>query len=569
MYGQMNLCLLLQVIDTCKMNLWSFPSLNLIHLDKNNVRIGILMTIFQLIIMVTCTDASCPVSCQCESVSVDSKGLLKVTCSHQELKTFPSISVDTNSLNISHNAIGHLTHVNNLNILTFTHIRVMDVSYNDLSSIDQEFFTKFPMLESLNLSGNKLKEVHADLPKTLKVLELNSNYLTSVKDLGTFPQLQALYLAKNYLVNFDLNTENNRSVSSTGTSTMILPKLEILDLANNKLKQINTQLVGHFNSLKYLTLSHNDISQIGDFSIKEGQFDLEILDLSHNSLSSIPKGSFEKMDKLKYLSLAYNFISTIPKGIPAIEWCDLSYNQITSIVESKTSIYVHDVLLLGGNPLHCDCHLQWLKYFYNTRKYLLKYIEVGRDKFIPKCASPQHLSGKTWDLLNSDDFLCMNVPDDEHADSTLKGDNLISLEASQVGPTSITLKWETSAEVNNDNFKIKYHQFGKKKSFYEVHMTASKNKYTLKHLVSHTAYVICIKPLTDVQEVYQDCIEAITLEDSTIPVWLPTGWLSTLIIMTALFLLILALFVRCWKQTDMIFQTPRHLLEENNTKKNQ
>ena len=73
--------------------------------------------------------------------------------------------------------------------------------------------------------------------------------------------------------------------------------------------------------------------------------------------------------------------------------------------------FLQEVFLIGGNPLHCDCELLWLKELFNTREYLLKYIEIERNRFVPICASPDDVRGGMWDVLGDEAFGCENNRD--------------------------------------------------------------------------------------------------------------------------------------------------------------
>ncbi|CAH2295829.1 leucine-rich repeat-containing 43 isoform X1 [Pelobates cultripes] len=78
----------------------------------------------------------------------------------------------------------------------FTSLRVVD---KEVSDVD-EHLLRFHNLKELVLSVNKIKTVHSsNLPRTLKVLELCSNQISSLKELSTNPPptLQHLGLAYN------------------------------------------------------------------------------------------------------------------------------------------------------------------------------------------------------------------------------------------------------------------------------------------------------------------------------------------------------------------------------------
>ena len=45
---------------------------------------------------------------------------------------------------------------------------------------------------------------------------------------------------------------------------------------------------------------------------------------------------------------------------------------------------------------------------YDRREYVLKYIKIPHEDFVPTCASPSTLAGDSWNLLGDDVFRCDN-----------------------------------------------------------------------------------------------------------------------------------------------------------------
>lgn len=50
-------------------------------------------------------------------------------------------------------------------------------------------------------------------------------------------------------------------------------------------------------------------------------------------------------------------------------------------------------LSFGGNPLHCNCELLWLR-------------RLNREDDLETCATPQHLSGRYFWSIPEEEFLC-------------------------------------------------------------------------------------------------------------------------------------------------------------------
>lgn len=79
----------------------------------------------------------------------------------------------------------------------------LNLSYNKLTNprLHHEAFRKLRVLETLDLSGNALQAVPIGLPRSLRVLEIKNNQLSSIPDgaLTGMEKLQKLILSENQL----------------------------------------------------------------------------------------------------------------------------------------------------------------------------------------------------------------------------------------------------------------------------------------------------------------------------------------------------------------------------------
>lgn len=104
------------------------------------------------------------------------------------------------TLMLLHNSIAEIGR-NDLNLLyTLTEL---NLSYNQLTSpkVHREAFRKLRLLQTLDLSGNGLHSMPLGLPRSLQVLEIKNNQLTSIPDraLTGMENLQKLILSDNHL----------------------------------------------------------------------------------------------------------------------------------------------------------------------------------------------------------------------------------------------------------------------------------------------------------------------------------------------------------------------------------
>jgi len=120
--------------------------------------------------------------------------------------------------------------------------------------------------------------------------------------------------------------------------------------------------------LKSISMSFNSIERLKTSSFANLP-EIENITLDHMPrLKVIEKYAFVNLPKLKYLSLSNNpyLIHVGGKSfghtIPGIQILKLSNNAIDLLPEElKKSLPKLKSLDLTGNPLNCNCHLDWIK----------------------------------------------------------------------------------------------------------------------------------------------------------------------------------------------------------------
>uniref|UniRef100_A0A5S6QLY9 PPM-type phosphatase domain-containing protein n=1 Tax=Trichuris muris TaxID=70415 RepID=A0A5S6QLY9_TRIMR len=107
-------------------------------------------------------------------------------------------------------------------IVRYRHLQILDISYNNITSISNEFFQKLQMLQEINISGNQI----ASLPQSLTSLPLlttlraHSNLISSLPNLATCAQLMHIDLAANRITDVPI-------------SFMMAPRVKFIDVACN------------------------------------------------------------------------------------------------------------------------------------------------------------------------------------------------------------------------------------------------------------------------------------------------------------------------------------------------
>ncbi|KAM4542096.1 leucine-rich repeat and fibronectin type-III domain-containing protein 5 isoform 1-T5 [Odontesthes bonariensis] len=229
-------------------------------------------------------------------------------------------------------------------------------------------------------------------------LRLADNFVTSVKrrDFANMTRLVDLTLSRN-------------TISYIAPHAFAdLENLRALHLNSNRLTRINNDTFSGMSKLHHLILNNNQL-----MVIHQGAFNdllaLEELDLSYNNLDSVPWDSVQKMTSLHTLSLDHNMLDFIPEGtfslLQKLNRLDVTSNKLqklppdplfqraqvlaTSGILTPTSF----ALSFGGNPLHCNCELLWLRRLY-------------REDDLETCATPLQLTGRYFWSIPEEEFLC-------------------------------------------------------------------------------------------------------------------------------------------------------------------
>ncbi|XP_061684333.1 leucine-rich repeat and fibronectin type III domain-containing protein 1-like protein isoform X3 [Syngnathoides biaculeatus] len=230
-------------------------------------------------------------------------------------------------------------------------LRLMD---NFITTLRQRDFANMSSLIHLTLSRNTISQIRplafADL-QDLHALHLDANRLTTLDDahFQGLVNLRHLILANNQLHHI-----------SQGAFQDFLETLEDLDLSYNNLVDVPWETIS-------MLVSVNTLS------------------LDHNLIESVPEGIFSNLHKLARLDMTSNKLKKIPP--------DPLFLRIPVYAKMKGSPLTALVLSFGGNPLHCNCELVWLR-------------RLTREDDLETCASPRDLTGKYFWTIREEEFVC-------------------------------------------------------------------------------------------------------------------------------------------------------------------
>ena len=278
-------------------------------------------------------------------------------------------------LDISDNQLMEVPHslkyLHNLQTLDIGGNYIRDIAAGDAGA--ESPLASMGSLWRLQLPGNRIQNISHDVftnLRTLQIIDLSRNEISSVGR-GTFDQnklLRAIRLDGNQIREIDGVFAN-------------LPELIWLNVSDNQIKNFDYALVPR--TLHWLDISHNRVEELGNYFDLSSDLALSFLNAGFNKLSALAPVSVP--DSVETLLLNDN---TITEVLPytffkksQLAKVDLTVNEISSI--SQTALRLSSDLLdtpqflLGGNPIVCDCEMQWFKSINDNTNGIQRYPEIA------------------------------------------------------------------------------------------------------------------------------------------------------------------------------------------------
>lgn len=267
----------------------------------------------------------------------------------------------------------------------FTHLKFLDLSYNQLQSLPETFFYCMGSLEVLNVSHNCIGSfslTNKRLLQSVKVINLSHNSLQSLTfGENTLQSLEKLYLQGNDLTVLEPQTfqrlpslnhlqlqQNNLKICASDADVQdcvffgSIPNLLFLNLSENSLRTVPSNAFRN-TSLALLDLSLNPGLDMDRRSLTGLENSLVHLLLRENNISGL-NTDLSSLRSLKRIDLSTNQLTTLPtwNKESSIESLNLQNNNLVTI-EYSTMLTLErslKTLYMGSNPLSCCRNLDFL-----------------------------------------------------------------------------------------------------------------------------------------------------------------------------------------------------------------
>ena len=222
------------------------------------------------------------------------------------------------------------------------------LSENDLTVLPNGLFKGMRNLEYLSLAGNRIHSLHENLfNETKKLIGINlyHNNLVQLSNnlLKGLRNLQVLDLDVNKIININENTFDD------------LINLRYLYLHNNHIKALNFDIFQYTSEIHLLDLSNNKLINIPD--INNNLQELFYLILSSNELINIP--DVRNLQKLIYLDLSDNRLVDIPdiSNLQRLFYLNIKDNRMSDITDETFSTLPKQTELIAGQHEICECYV--------------------------------------------------------------------------------------------------------------------------------------------------------------------------------------------------------------------
>nr|XP_046235169.1 decorin [Scatophagus argus] len=285
------------------------------------------------------TGPKCPFRCQCH--------LRVIQCSDLGLKTVPGdIPDDTTLLDLQNNKI---TEIKENDFKNLKGLHALILVNNKITIIHAKALSPLTKLQRLYLSKNLLKDMPANMPKSLQELRIHENEITKIK--------KASFQGMSSVIVMELGSNPLKSAGIDNGAFADLKRVSYIRIADTNITEIPKGLPS---SLSELHLDGNKITKVTAASL-QGLKNLAKLGLSYNDISSVENGTMANVPHLRELHLDNNGLTSVPPGLSEHKYIQVVYlhaNKIAAVgtgdfcppgLNSKKAMY--SGISLFSNPV--------------------------------------------------------------------------------------------------------------------------------------------------------------------------------------------------------------------------
>uniref|UniRef100_A0A8C2A988 Decorin n=1 Tax=Cyprinus carpio TaxID=7962 RepID=A0A8C2A988_CYPCA len=286
----------------------------------------------------------CPFRCQCH---------LRVSqCSDLGLKNVPEkIPLDTTLLDLQNNKISE---IRENDFKGLKGLQTLILVNNKITIIHAKAFSSLINLERLYLSKNLLKDVPANIPKSLQELRIHENQINKIK--------KSSFAGMANVIVMELGSNPLSSSGVDNGAFADLKRVSYIRIADTNITSIPKGLPS---SLFELHLDGNKITKVTADSLK-GLKNLSKLGLSHNEISVVENGSLANIHLtqtniiLHFVTLSFNQFQVIylhTNKIAAVgteDFCPPGYNTKKAMY-SGISLFSNPVPYWEVQPITFRC----------------------------------------------------------------------------------------------------------------------------------------------------------------------------------------------------------------------
>ncbi|XP_022746281.1 LRR receptor-like serine/threonine-protein kinase GSO1 [Durio zibethinus] len=267
--------------------------------------------------------------------------------------------------------------------VNYTSLAVLDLSSNMLSSIPTWIFS-LRSLVSIDLNSNAVEGAIPNGFQNIWLSNLNQLQFLGLGDVGLKGNFSSAIGNLSSLTHLDVSRNGiDQEVSEIieSLSRCSLDRLELLNIASNKLSGHLPDQLGQFKNLAYLFLSRNSISGPIPFSIGKLP-SLKLLDVSYNQLNATLPKSLGQLRNLEHLDISNNMLEG-----------NLSEMHFSNLTRLRLFWASNNMITFKPNPswippFHCESielrnwHIgpqfpQWLQFQKNLSRLDISHAEIS------------------------------------------------------------------------------------------------------------------------------------------------------------------------------------------------